>query len=197
MTFAGYAERHLDGPNQALPICGSDAPRRVRIPALQDTPERPHPPLRHDMVEARAQLRLASRSGYQAPQERPQIKPCSSGHDRQTTPGGHGLDDLVGVPDIVSCAVIPIRVGAVDQVVCHALAKGRRRFCSPGVEPLVHLHRIGADDLSSEAFRKSYGNGALPHPGRSGEHEDHRLQSLSSSARSRSRIVASRRCGAQ
>ena len=59
----------------------------------------------------------------------------------------------------------------VEQVVRHAAALLAGRLCGADVEPLVHLHRVGRDDLAIQPQRQLHAQRRLPRRG--GASHDH------------------------
>ena len=75
-------------------------------------------------------------------------------HDRQATPSGDVIDCRAGTLDVLRRVEARRGIDEIDHVIADTPALLWTRLVGRDVEPLVHLARIGDDDLSVEAQRE-------------------------------------------
>ena len=165
-------EVDLERANQAQPVAGLDAQRRLRI----DTPH--HPPqtldsaARRDGLQPRPQRRVLAGPGKQPSRQRPIVEPGPADQNRHAAARQDVADRGGRVARVVGGAVFGGRLDDVDEMVRDAALIGDRHLVGADVEAAVDRRRIAVDDLAAKPLGERQSERALARRRRA-EHGDH------------------------
>ena len=128
---------HLESAYDAFQVARLDPGRRAGVHACEHPVQALDAAALCHTLEARAQIRIATRSGEQTARQSAVIQPRAAHHDWQPPAPMNVADDRSRVTRVLRGRVLVGRIRDIDQVMRNAAAVRRLEFVSADIEPAV------------------------------------------------------------